>query len=48
MAKRILKEVEDVLNSDPIEKEEPIKAEEPKKVEKKETKPSKDGGLRIV
>lgn len=48
MGKKILKEVEEVLNSAPVEEETPVKAEEPKKVEKKEVvKPSKSGGLRL-
>lgn len=48
MGKKILKEVEEVLNSAPVEEKEPVKAEEPKKVETKEVvKPSKGGGLRL-
>lgn len=48
MGKKILKEVDEVLNSAPIEEEAPVKVEEPKKVEKKEIKQSKSGGLRAV
>ena len=48
MGKKILKEVEEVLNSEPVEEKELVKAEEPKKVETKEVvKPSKGGGLRL-
>lgn len=48
MGKKILKEVEDVLNSAPVEEKEPVRVEEPEKVEKKEVvKPSKGGGLRL-
>lgn len=48
MGKKILKEVEDVLNSAPVEEKEAVRVEEPEKVEKKEVvKPSKGGGLRL-
>lgn len=48
MGKKILKEVDEVLNSVSAEEKEPVKVEEPKKVEKKEIKQSKSGGLRAV
>lgn len=48
MGKKILKEIDEVLNSAPVEEKEPVKVEEPKKVEKKEVKQSKSGGLRAV
>lgn len=48
MAKKILKEIDEVLNTPvPEEKPEAVKAPEVKEEVKKEPKKAKDGGLRL-